>query len=245
MLVRRRIQTPSVAGPERGQAEGEVVLGAPPPARRFSWAEASEGRFAPGSLSESLGGARRIVTARLQIWKPRSPSSRSGSARSRISSARRRSSAGINRSRCRRGGAGVRAEQLATLDRIAHEALTSDEIGGCSTSCAGFEESQPVRLGRGEPDPASCAATGRRPAACRPSCAARCRAPPRSRCPCGSKSAPGLRLLAVPAGPAQELRPAPAVRRVLRRLRRAVRRVARRLRAWDEDRRSARRRSTG
>ena len=27
------------------------------------------------------------------------------------------------------GGAGVRAEQLATLDRIAHEALTSDEMG--------------------------------------------------------------------------------------------------------------------
>src|SRR5207248_10332394 len=34
MLVRRRIQTPSVAnGPERGSTEGEVVLGASPPAR--------------------------------------------------------------------------------------------------------------------------------------------------------------------------------------------------------------------
>jgi carboxypeptidase Taq len=28
------------------------------------------------------------------------------------------------------GGAGVRAEQLATLDRLSHEALTSDEMGG-------------------------------------------------------------------------------------------------------------------
>ena len=33
VLVLRRIQTPSVAGSERGTAEGEVVLGAPPPAR--------------------------------------------------------------------------------------------------------------------------------------------------------------------------------------------------------------------
>ena len=33
VLIRRRIQTPSASGIERGTAEGEVVLGAPPPAR--------------------------------------------------------------------------------------------------------------------------------------------------------------------------------------------------------------------
>jgi carboxypeptidase Taq len=41
------------------------------------------------------------------------------------------------------GGAGVRAEQLATLDRISHEALTSDEMGRLLDKLSGFEESQP------------------------------------------------------------------------------------------------------
>jgi carboxypeptidase Taq len=39
------------------------------------------------------------------------------------------------------GGAGVRAEQLATLDRIAHEALTSDEMGQLLEGLAPLEES--------------------------------------------------------------------------------------------------------
>ena len=41
------------------------------------------------------------------------------------------------------GGAGVRAEQLATLDRISHEALTSDEMGRLLDKLSAFEESQP------------------------------------------------------------------------------------------------------
>ena len=41
------------------------------------------------------------------------------------------------------GGAGVRAEQLATLNRISHEALTSDEMGRLLDKLSGFEESQP------------------------------------------------------------------------------------------------------
>jgi carboxypeptidase Taq len=40
-------------------------------------------------------------------------------------------------------GAGVRSEQLATLEQIAHEALTSDEIGRLLDKLAPFEESLP------------------------------------------------------------------------------------------------------
>ena len=39
------------------------------------------------------------------------------------------------------GGGGVRAEQLATLERISHEALTSDEMGRLLDELAPFEES--------------------------------------------------------------------------------------------------------
>ena len=41
------------------------------------------------------------------------------------------------------GGAEVRAEQLATLGRLAHEALTSDEIGRLLDRLEPFEEAQP------------------------------------------------------------------------------------------------------
>ena len=41
------------------------------------------------------------------------------------------------------GGAGVRAEQLATLDRLSHEALTSDEMGRLLDQLAPYEESLP------------------------------------------------------------------------------------------------------
>ena len=50
-----------------------------------------------------------------------------------------------------KGGGGVRAEQLATLDRIAHVAFTSSEIGSLLDRLAPFEEAQAVRLRRGEP----------------------------------------------------------------------------------------------
>ena len=52
------------------------------------------------------------------------------------------------------GGAGVRAEQLATLNRISHEALTSDEIGTAARQAVGLRRVAAVRLVRGEPDPA-------------------------------------------------------------------------------------------
>ena len=39
------------------------------------------------------------------------------------------------------GGAGVRAEQLATLERLSHEALTSDEIGRLLDELAPHEDS--------------------------------------------------------------------------------------------------------
>ena len=39
------------------------------------------------------------------------------------------------------GGAGVRAEQLATLERLAHEALTSDEMGRLLDELAPHEDS--------------------------------------------------------------------------------------------------------
>ena len=41
------------------------------------------------------------------------------------------------------GGSGVRAEQIATLDRIAHTAFIDDEIGRLLDRLAPFEESQP------------------------------------------------------------------------------------------------------
>jgi len=39
------------------------------------------------------------------------------------------------------GGAGVRAEQLATLERLSHDALTSDEIGRLLDELAPHEDS--------------------------------------------------------------------------------------------------------
>ena len=41
------------------------------------------------------------------------------------------------------GGAAVRAEQLATVSRLAHEALTSDEVGRLLDRLGPFEEAQP------------------------------------------------------------------------------------------------------
>ena len=85
------------------------------------------------------------------------------------------------------GGAGVRAEQLATLNRVSHEALTSDEMGRLLDKLAGLRGVAAVRLVRGEPDPARSSRLGEGAPRARPSCAARCRAPPRSRCPSGSR----------------------------------------------------------
>jgi carboxypeptidase Taq len=42
------------------------------------------------------------------------------------------------------GGAGVRAEQIATINRIAHEKFTADEVGGLLDALRGLEESEPA-----------------------------------------------------------------------------------------------------
>ena len=138
------------------------------------------------------------------------------------------------------GGSGVRAEQIATLDRIAHTAFTDDEIGRLLDQLAPFEESQPLRLGRGQPDPRHPARLGEGPP--RPV------RPPRRDVPRLVARAAGvgrgareLRFRALPAAAATEPRAPAAVRRLLRRLRRALRRAARRLRARDDHGRGPRR----
>ena len=66
------------------------------------------------------------------------------------------------------GGAAVRAEQLTTLDRIAHERFVDDEIGALLEELRPYEESLPTtRTTRASS--ASPAATGRRRRRCRPS----------------------------------------------------------------------------
>jgi carboxypeptidase Taq len=54
-------------------------------------------------------------------------------------------------------GAAVRAEQLATLDRLAHEALVSDEVGRMLEELAQYEDAQPY-----DSDEASLIRTARR-----------------------------------------------------------------------------------
>ncbi len=75
MLVRRRIQTPSVAnGPERGSTEGEVVLGASPPARlTLANTLAALGAFARVRVATRFGA----VDAGMNPASPRAASARS------------------------------------------------------------------------------------------------------------------------------------------------------------------------
>ncbi|MBA2384282.1 MAG: carboxypeptidase M32 [Actinobacteria bacterium] len=56
-----------------------------------------------------------------------------------------------------RGGGGVRAEQLGTLERLAHDALASDEVGRLLEGLAAYEDSQPY-----DSDEASLIRTARR-----------------------------------------------------------------------------------
>src|SRR3954454_17738892 len=64
MLVRRRIQTPSVAnGPERGSTEGEVVLGASPPARPSSGGGTST-QILARRRPQALGAVRKLLQDR-------------------------------------------------------------------------------------------------------------------------------------------------------------------------------------
>ena len=130
-------------------------------------------------------------------------------------------------------GAPGRAEQLATLGRIAHEKFTDPEIGKlldelrdwpASTSTTRSRRASSgswPRLGEG--------AQGADRAARRDVARGGPRASGLGR------GATEQRLRLVPARAAEEPRSAQALHRVLRRGRRAVRRRARRLRARDED----------
>ena len=137
------------------------------------------------------------------------------------------------------GGAALRAEQLATVGRIAHQKFTSPEIGKLIDGLRGWGEQQDYdsfeaslirvdarRLGEGEQGAGGAA---RRDVALR-----------RARESRLGRGAEAERLRGVPAGPAQEPRPAQALHRLLRGRRRAVRHRARRLRARHEDEGSAR-----
>ena len=136
------------------------------------------------------------------------------------------------------GGAGVRAEQLATLERLAHEALTSDEMGRLLDELAPHEDSLDY-----DSDEASLIRVVRRdwekarrvPAELR---AEMTRAASLAM-PVWVKARQESDFSQFLPGSAVELRAAAPLRRVLRRLRRALRRPPRRLRARDEDRRGA------
>ena len=138
------------------------------------------------------------------------------------------------------GRRAVRAERLATLERVAHERFIDErDRRARSRSCARLESSLPLRLRRREPDPrhpprlgegdaspADAAGRddeGRRRRAWRPGSSAR-----------AANDYARLPALARPPSRAQQ-----RVRRVLRAGRRAVRHAPRRLRAGDDDRRGA------
>ena len=115
--------------PEHDYAEGEVVLGPPPPARLPTRSVralpalrgsvgAMNANAAYAELKERLAeiadldGAASLLGWDQQVKMPP-------------------------------GGAAARAEQLATLGRLSHEALTSDEIGRLLDTLAPFAEEQP------------------------------------------------------------------------------------------------------
>ena len=74
-----------------------------------------------------------------------------------------------------RGGS-VRAEQLATLGRIAHEKFTSAEIGRLLDELAPFEDAQPYDSFEASLDPRHAPRLGEGAQVCPPTCARRCRA---------------------------------------------------------------------
>ena len=132
------------------------------------------------------------------------------------------------------GGAAIRAEQLATVGRIAHTKFISAEVGRLLDDLRDFGRAARVRLVRGEPDPRRRARLGEgEQGAGRPA---------RGDVPLGIAREPGLgrraprqRLRVVPARASKEPRSAQALHRLLRGRRRAVRHRARRLRARHED----------
>ena len=131
-------------------------------------------------------------------------------------------------------GAEARAEQRATLNRIAHELQVSPDLGALLEELRPFEEEHDRRVVRGEPRPGRPARL--REGRPRPARAARGADARRlARLPgwLARARAGGLRDHA--AAPRAEPRAAPPVRRVLRLRRRPVRRRPRRLRARHED----------
>ena len=136
------------------------------------------------------------------------------------------------------GGGPVRAEQLATLNGLAHERFIDPEVGRL------LEELRPSRgiarsgVGRRKPGSRRHAVTGRRQAASRPSWLRRSRAWRRTRRRRGRRPRPE-RLRGVPTLARPEPRAPPPVPRLLRSRRGGVRHPPRRLRARHEDRRGA------
>ena len=251
MLVRRRIQTPSVVGTRARHVEGEVVLGAPPPARLFflgatrigirgsgsrSAPRPLKGRFAPGFDDERLGGPTWLGTVSCDghcLRGAERARQRDRGSRPHVV-APRLGPAGQDAARRRRGPRRAAGDPQPDLPRGAH--LRRD--GTAARQAVGLRGVAAVRLVRGEPDPARPSRLGEGTA--RAGRAARRDVARRLPRDAGvGQGATGLGLLAVPARPSQQLRPAPPVRRVLRRLRRAIRRPARRLRARHEDGRGA------
>ena len=131
------------------------------------------------------------------------------------------------------------AQQLTTLDRIAHEKFVSDEIGALLEDLAGYEQQLDYDSDDASPDPHD--APRLRQVAPRPGRAGR-RDDRRGRRGARrlGEGARGQRLRALPPPPRARGRAEAPLHRLLRGLRRAVRRPPRRLRAGDEDGRGAR-----
>jgi carboxypeptidase Taq len=120
MLVRRWIQTPSAAnGPEHGSTEGEVVLGASPPARPYS-----------GALERVRYGGD-VSAAFAELHRRLSEITDLGRAAALLG--------WDQQTMMPPNGAAGRAEGLATLGRITHERFCSSEIGRLLDELADFE----------------------------------------------------------------------------------------------------------
>ena len=94
---------------------------------------------------------------------------------------------GTSGRRCPPRGAEARAEQEATLARIRHQRLVSDELGRLLDQAAARDGRPPVRVATRRAWCGWRAGSGRRRGGCRPSCGRRSPAPPRSPSTPGSR----------------------------------------------------------
>ena len=111
---------------------------------------------APGTASSILDairaeGFRREAGTLTRAWHPTSRSCASGWPRSATSGGPAPCWAGTSERRCRPAGAEARAEQLATLARIRHERLISDELGRLIERRPRARPRASLRLRRREP----------------------------------------------------------------------------------------------